>query len=151
MKKILILVFFVSLCFLVTGCRNDNYQVKTCTRNVEAGENMKTDFSYKIYYKGKYVMLFESTEEIEAEDDILNKYKDAYEKVYEEYKGIDYYDHKLTLEDGKLTSKVNIDYRKVDLDKIIELEGNERNIYKDGKVVLKKLLSFYKKAGIQCE
>ena len=150
MKKILVIMFLIGLCFSVTGCRN-NYKVKTCTRNVEAGENMKTDFTYKIYYKDKYVMLFESTEEIEAADDVLNKYKTAYEKVYEEYKGINYYDHKLTLEDGKLISKINIDYRKVDLDKIIELEGNKYNIYKDGKVVLKKLLSFYKKAGIQCE
>ena len=150
MKKVLLLVFFVSLCFLVTGCHND-YEVKTCTRNVEAGENMKTNFIYKIYYKGKYVMLYESTEEITADDSVLNTYKDAYEKVYKEYDGIEYYDHKLTLKDGTLTSKVNIDYRKVDLDKIIELEGNKYNIYKDGKVVLNKLLSFYKKAGIQCE
>lgn len=154
MKNKILLILCLILVVLVTGCgRKDKYKVIECTRNVESTDEMSTDFKYKIYYEDKYIMRLESTEEITTENkELLNQYKTAYQNVYKAYEGIDYYNHTLEVDNHTLTSKVDIDYSKVDIDKIIDIEGNDDKLYNDdGKFLLKKALSFYKKAGVQCD
>ena len=46
---------------------------------------------------------------------------------------------------------LNINYEKVDIDKIIEIEGDDAKMFKDGKAKLKPWLTYAKKFGTTCE
>ena len=143
----------ICLVTLITACgKEDNYKVVKCVRNVEATKDLAVDANYYLYYEGDYIKKMQSKEVIKASNKtILNTYKQGYEKSYAAYKDIDYYDNKITIDGNTLTSEVNIDYTKVDINKLIELEGEKDNIYEDGKVSLKKALDLYEEAGLQCD
>lgn len=153
MKKKMMMLLVICLVVLVTACdKEDNYKVVKCVRNVEATSDLEVEANYYLYYEGDYIKKMESKEVVKASTkSILNTYKSAYEKSYSPYKDIEYYDNKITIDGNTLTSEVNIDYTKVDIDKLIELEGEKDNIYEDGKVSLKKALDLYDEAGLQCD
>ncbi len=172
MKKCILLVICICLlCFVTTACGSSNnkskvksgYKVMNCTRLVENSEISKTDMNYELYYKGNYVMEMHSVEKITAEEEILNKYKTAYENSYSKYKDLKYYNHKLEIKDDTLISTVDIDYTKIDMDKLEQLEssvelkeeGNDKktkySVYKDGKVLLDKVKDLYEKLGANCK
>ncbi len=154
MKNKIILCLSVILMLLVftTACSKNNYKVVKCTRDVDSQEGLDADMNYYLYYEGKYIKKMTSTERITFNDEkTLKVYKDAYKKSYAPYDDIKYYNHTIKQEGKTLISKVEINYDKVDIDKIIEIEGEDDNIYKKGKVPLKKAINFYKKAGIRCD
>ena len=163
MKKICISLFLIVTIILITGCgkesleekmeKEDNEEVLHCTRNVTAQDNITTDIKYSIYYDGDYVTKTVSIEKVTSSDkNILKTYKEAYEKVFSNYKGIDYYDNKVEQKGNTVSSITVVNYKKVDVDKIIEIEGKEDNIFDDdGKVKKDTLVSFYKKYGVTCK
>ena len=53
-------------------------------------------------------------------------------------------------DNDSVTYNIDIDYEKVDVKKIIELEGEEDNIFDNNKAKLSKYLEFSKKLGITC-
>ena len=87
-----------------------------------------------------------------SDKNILKEYESSYKELFSKYKDIKYYDNTITTSNNAITSITKIDYTKVDTDKILELEGENGNIYtKDGSVKLKTLLDLYKKYGSQCD
>ena len=154
-KKNIMLLLIFGLVLLVGGCDDvDNYDVVTCTRTATLSDsNTTADLEYKIYYEGDYVKKTVSVEKITSSDkSILNKYKSSYESVFSKYKNIKYYDNVVKLNKNTVTSTTKIDYTKVDTDKILEIEGDNGNIYtKDGKVKLDTLIKTYKKYGSKCD
>ncbi len=163
MKKISISLFLIFTIILISGCgketiedkmkQEDNEKVLHCVRNVTTQDNIDADIKYSIYYDGDYVTKTVSIEKVTSKDkDILNQYKEAYEKVFSSYKGIDYYDNKVEKNGNTVSSITVINYQKVDTNKIIEIEGKEDNIFEeDGKVKKDTLVNFYKKYGITCK
>lgn len=162
-KNILLIIGICLVCIITSGCGKD-YKVVNCTREVDATESFKTDMKYKIYYEDNYVMEMHSVEKITSPDtDVLNKYKEAYEKSYAKYKGLEYYDYNISVEDDTLTSKVDIDYTNIDMDKLLEIdgpvelkeEGSDKkikyNVYKDGKVLLDESIKLYERLGAKCD
>lgn len=123
-----------------------------CTRKAQATD-AQTDLNYSIYYNGDYVVKTVSIEKITSDDkDVLNKYKEAYEKVFEPYKNIDYYDNTVSLTGNNVISTTIIDYEKVDTSKILSIEGDEGNIFEnDGKIKKDTLVTMYKKYGATCK
>ena len=82
---------------------------------------------------------------------ILTEYKNAYEKVYSAYKNIKYYENSIEEANNRVTSTTYINYGKVDMDKIIEIEGTENNVkISDGKIKIDDWKSFAKKYGTMC-
>ena len=72
--------------------------------------------------------------------------------MFKKYKNIKYYDNTVTKKDNTITSTTIINYDKVDSKKIIEIEGEDGNIFTDnGKVKLDNLLKVYKKYGSSCD
>ena len=108
---------------------------------------------YSIYYDGDYVTKTVSIEKVTSKNkDILKQYKEAYEKVFSNYKDIDYYENEVEQKGNTVSSVTVVDYKKVDVNKIIEIEGKEDNIFdEDGKVKKDTLVSFYKKYGVVCK
>jgi len=149
-----VFAFFCIMLFL-TGCDNfSSYKVVNCTRKVSMSDNKTSvELKYEIYYDDEYVKRTVSTERIISSDaNVLKEYKNSYEKAFEKYEDIDYYDNKITVSSDTVTSKTVIDYTRVDTDQILTIEGDIGNIYTDdGKVKLKTLLDLYKKYGSQCD
>ena len=161
-KKVNILLLILCLICL-TACESKQQKAKKsvsstdsnvlhCTRKAQATD-AKTELNYSIYYNGDYVVKTVSVEKITSDDkDVLNKYKEAYEKVFAPYKNIDYYDNTVSLTGNNVISTTVIDYEKVDTSKILAIEGEEGNIFEsDGKIKKDTLVTMYKKYGTTCK
>ena len=155
MKKIGVVVVLFFFTLMMTGCEDtSNYQVIKCTKQATLSDSSTTaDLEYQIYYEGDYVKKTISTEMItSSNDNTLEEYKKSYENVFKKYEGIKYYDNTVTMSGNTVTSKTIINYDKVDSKKIIEIEGDDGNIFEDdGKVKLDTLLQVYKKYGSNCD
>ncbi len=163
MKKISISLLIIFVIVFTAGCgkdsfeekmkKKDNEKVLHCTRKVSNEENFNANIKYSIYYDGDYVTKTVSIEKVTSNDEeTLKQYKEAYERVFSNYKDIDYYDNKVEQNGSTVSSITVVDYTKVDVNKIIEIEGKEDNIFdEDGKVRKDTLVSFYKKYGVTCK
>ena len=165
MKKIISLfVVIFGVVLFVTGCddeTNNNTNVKAssdestlkCSRTAAGMNNATASLEYTIYYKGDYVTKTVSIERVESDDSsVLDQYEESYKKVFTPYKDIDYYDNNVDRTSKSVTSTTVINYAKVDTKKILEIEGEDGNIYEeDGKVKKDTLVSFFKKYGAKCE
>lgn len=159
--KIFILLVVV---VLLAGCKNkygidtSNYSTKNleytkCIRKTVTDNNEKVKINYKLYSDSKgYLRVLISTEEVtSSDDDILDEYEKAYKKIYKPYKNLKYYEHSLLREGNKLTSKAYINYGKVDMKKVYEIEGTENNVkLTNGRIKLKDWKKFAKKYGAMC-
>lgn len=158
-RKISLLVFIILLAFMITGCdQKTNTKLKTigkvhehCTR---AGslEGATVQLDYDIYYKGENLTMLIANEKVITENqDILDEYETAYNKINEHYKDIDHYIVKVDRDHNSVLSYSEIDFEKVDVNYLLKLEGEEDNIYENGKAKVEKWKSFAKKFGTECE
>lgn len=124
----------------------------SCTREANAGTGVDVDLSYEVYYQGEYIQILHSIEAITTENqDTLDEYETAYKSIAKNYEGLKYYDQTVTRTNNKVSNDTVINYGKIDTNKLLEIEGEEDNIIKDGKVKLNDWLSFAKKFGTKCE
>ncbi len=162
MKKILG-ILLICILFLV-GCEKsekvviDGEEIDTkemvhehCTRlgTLEGGE---ASLNYDIYYTGDKLNLIRSVEKIiSSSDEILDGYENAFKSLHEHYKNIDNYETEVIRGDTTVTSTILINYDKIDIQALIDLEGEEDNIFenKEPKVSLWK--EFAEKLGTSCE
>lgn len=159
----LLFVIFIS-CFLV-GCSSDadsssssviKKETKgmgtiTCTRAASAGDGIDVDLSYEVYYEGDYVQVLHSIEKVTSSSSTsLDTYENAYREIYEHYKNLAYYDNTITRTDDSVTSDTVINYGKIDIQKLLDIEGEEDNVVEDGKVKVDTWVSFAKKYGATC-
>ena len=165
MKKssLLLLLFFLSL-VVVTGCEkqetieSDGEEInvtkmehKHCTRAATAtGAEVK--LNYDIYYTGDILNVLKSEEQvISSSPDVLTTYEDAYKKIQKNYEGLQYYDTNVVRGDTSVTNTIVINYDKVDIDTLIDIEGEEDNIFENKKPMVNKWLTLAKKFGTECE
>lgn len=154
MSRIGFLTFILAFVFLCTGCLAGTEAsasgVKHCSRQAEV-EGATMLMSYDIYYEGDYVTIIKSLEGITSDDQsLLDTYEEAWKKIYSQYEGIDYYDNQVIRDDNSVICDTEINYVKTDISKIIEIEGEEDNIFENGKVKLSTWLNFAKKLGVTC-
>ncbi|MCI8347562.1 MAG: DUF1307 domain-containing protein [Bacilli bacterium] len=167
-KKWIILLIGITLFF--TGCDKEQggiqatsidtskYDTKefsyiTCKRDTSTEDNSKVDIQYEIYYNEKDdIEVLKSREEVTSSNQkVLEKYKNAYESIYSVYNDLEYYDHEIIEEEGKIISVTYINYGKVSMDRLMEIEGYEDNVkVTNGKIKLEDWKSFAKKYGTQC-
>ena len=166
MKKYLILIILF-LAILVTGCEKkvnkepvviNGEKVDTsemvhehCTRlgSMDGGE---LSLNYDIYYTGEVLNLLRAEEKvISSSDDILTTYENAYRGIHEHYKDLAFYDTEVIRGDTTVTSIMTINYDKLDIPKLIEIEGAEDNIFENGIAKVSKWKELAKKFGTKCE
>lgn len=165
MKKISSLLLILLFTIFITGCSEEKYKDNdynmedlnhiSCTRDAYVDdENTSVDININVYYDDAgYIKIFDSKEEIKSSNtEILDKYEKAYKNIYKEYEKIKYYDNIVTRDDDKVTSTTIINYGKVDMDKILEIEGREDNVkVVDGKIKISDWKDFAKKYGTRCK
>lgn len=164
MKKISIIIVLF-LVILLCGCESKDNEIiinnkpvntskmehKHCTREATAtGAEVKLE--YDIYYTGSTLNILKSQEKvISANEEILNIYEEAYKNVHSNYSGLDYYDTEVIRGDTTVTSNISINYDEIDIDKLIEIEGEEDNIFINKVPKVDKWLELAKKFGTTCE
>lgn len=168
-----ILLILVIAVILVTGCQTkkrevvngipqegskvksvDDLSQKTgilhCTRKgtVDGGSGT---FNYYVTYQGDEITFINSVESVESDDPaVLKQYEDSYKKIDSYYVDIDHYDAKIDSFNNTVTHTVNIDYKQINIKKLVELEGEEDNIFENNKAKLSKYFTLAKKLGITC-
>lgn len=150
-KKILLFSGIFIFLVLITGCSKESGNLMTCTRSMNQN-NIKTNLKYSVSYDGDYVTRVKSVETIETDsEDILNSYKSQIESLYSPYKDVDYYKYDVEVNDNKLTSTVDINYEKVNTDKLLEIDSANGQLIKDGKIKVSDIKSVYESLGAICE
>ncbi len=146
-----ILIACLSL-VLLTGCGAETEKTMKCSRTLDQN-GIKADLQYNVIYKGSDVVKVSSVEKMEVnnEDVDLEAFKKNVENTYAAYSELDHYDVNVTVKDNVLTSKVDIDYSKIDTDKMIKIDSGNGQIIKDGKVNVDDLKKLYESQGITCE
>lgn len=152
-KKCLCLLLLVFVAVIVTGCGNDDTEkTMTCTRNATISDGIKAEFKYVVKSKGNYVTVIDSTEKVISDDESnLDAYKEQIESMYSPYKGIKYYNYDVSIDGNTLTSKVEIDYSKVDTAKLIEIDSANESLIKDGKILVDDIKTLYESIGTTCK
>lgn len=150
--KIWQIVLGVCSLLLITGCgKSSNFESMTCTRTMNQN-GIKTSLKYNVEYEGDYVSRIKTVETVETDDtDILNTYKDQIESLYSPYKDVEYYEYNVDVTDNKLTSTVDINYAKVDTDKLLEIDSANGQLIKDGKISVDDIKSVYESLGATCK
>lgn len=129
-----------------------NMEKKVCTRQGSGEDSSEVKLNYTLYYQGEYLQILHSIEQVITEDqEILDQYQNAYINIYKNYETLEYYETSVIREKDSVTNDTVINYAKLDTDKLLEIEGEEDNIIKDGKVKLDDWLEFAEQFGTTCE
>lgn len=162
MKKIYKLTSIIALLIifttLITGCESQSststkYKEGTliCSRQGNIS-NATTNLNYIINYKNGNITVLRSIEEVLSDDkSILDTYENAYTEIFKPYKDLEYYENTITRSEGSVISNTLINYEKIDIEALLDIEGEEDNIIEDGKAKLEIWLSFAEKFGTTCE
>ncbi len=149
MKKFLIL--FICL-FIVSGC--DKQEVVNCSlssKNVITGYDLESN--YKIIYKGDYALSVETEEIITSESsDVLDYFEEelnnSYNSLNEAYGG---YEINITRDNNKLTSKVTIDYSKMNVEQYVTDVPALKEYTDNNKLLKDGIISLYESLGATCD
>lgn len=131
--------------------RNGTGMLK-CKTKAEAGTGIDVDLSYTIKYKNGNILELISVQKVASDsDDSLDLYENAYSNIAMNYDGLNYYDTKIVRDSNSVTYTITINYDKIDIKKLLAIEGEEDNIIKSGKAKLSLWLELAGKMGTTCE
>ena len=174
MKKKLLIISLVFLSLFVVGCSKEDEAIdeKTpvanrgtilddidssksgklaCTREAYASEGIDVELTYDIEYNNGYISILHARDKVISNSkDSLDEYEDAYRKIAKNYDGLKYYDITITRDNNSVTNDILINYDKVDIDKLLDIEGEEDNVIVNGKVALKDWVTFAEQFGAVC-
>lgn len=172
MKKNSLLIIILLLVLVVTGCEEKKEESTTKTTKSDkidsidkvsskkgtlecsrlgSVENGDANFSYTVNYKNDIILYVHSVESVTIEDEnTLKQYENAYKEIKSHYDGLKYYDISVKKDGNTVTNTINIDYERVNIQDIIDIEGEEDNIYENNKPMLSKWLDLAKKMGVSC-
>lgn len=151
-KSIFLSIFIILLVTICcTGC-NPETGTMTCTMSSYPADGITLKSVYKADYQNNIVQKLSSTDQVIVEDKTyLNTYKEKLNELYEPYKNLDYYKNSITIKNKTLTSITEINYAKIDTDKLIKIDEGKKQLIKNGKVSIKDLEKAYKQNGFNCK
>lgn len=153
MKKVLKVIVISILMMFLVGCDSKKEVVKTCTLE-KSVSGYSLNSTYKIYATGNEVKKVETEEVVTSDNESVRSYfetqlNNSYSAASKTYGG---YTYDVTNKDNKVTSKVTIDYEKMDLDKFIKDNASIKQfLNKKNKVTLDGVKSIYSTLGATCE
>ena len=166
MKKNLIILLIIMIAF-VAGCESNSKEKivsngetvntskmghKHCTREATANAGVDVDLNYDLYYKGNILNLLKAEEKImSADSSTLDTYEEAYKAIQKRYEGLQYYDGTVKRTDTTVVNTTVINYEKINIEQLLQIEGEEDNIIENGQAKLDKWLELAKKFGTKCE
>lgn len=157
MKKKLLILGIIAL-VLITGCGQGSKDITVkeekmvCTRTANMN-NLEMDFNYEVYYEGNNVNKVQTTEKITSEDtSVLEQSKQQIENLYSNFDNIENYNYNVVIEGNTLTSTTDINYEKIDIDELLEIDSSISQLLNDdNKIDLEKITQVYEQTGATCE
>ena len=123
-----------------------------CSQEAVAGEGIDVDLSYLVSYKNGNILELVSIQKVVSSDkSSLDLYENAYRGISKNYDNLKYYDGVVVRDSNSVTYTITINYDKIDIKKLLEIEGEEDNIVKNGKAKLSLWLDLAGKMGTVCE
>ena len=123
-----------------------------CTTEAEAGENIDVDLQYNVSYKNGNILNLISIQKVTSlEKESLDLYENAYADISKHYVGLKYYDTNIVRDSDSVTYTITINYDKIDINKLLDIEGEEDNIIKNGQAKLSLWLDLAEGMGTVCE
>ena len=152
MKRGIILSVLLMLLVVVTGCGSKSNTL-TCTRQGTVTEGTTYDYKYVVKYSGDYVDEINITEQIKSNNpEYLKTLKTAVESIYAPYDGIEYHNYDVEIKGDRLISHRDINYKKIDTDKLIEADSSNSSLIKNGKVKLADVKKIYQNdLNLECK
>ena len=125
---------------------------KTCTREANAGDNIEVELNYDVYYTDDILNVLISQEKIITDDQAtLTRYEDAYRGIAKHYENLEYYDQVIDRTSNTVLYRTTINYDKIDIKKLLDIEGEDDNIVENGKAKVDLYLALLKRFGGKCE
>ncbi len=110
------------------------------------------DLSYFADYKGSYVTNIRSNEKIASDNtSTLETYKQMVEQNYEPFDEVEYYNYSVKIDGDTLISTTDIDYSKIDIDKVLQIDPSSSALIKNGKININTLKKAYESIGATCD
>jgi uncharacterized lipoprotein YehR (DUF1307 family) len=150
LKLIFLIIILILLVIIIYFFLNPIKGTVICTYT-NNNSSYKISTKYKInHYKDE--VLYLSTKEVitSSDTDMLEEYKSSLELLYSKYNDLEYYNNSISLNNNKLVTITNINYKKLDFNKFIELDNGNKDILVNNKVSLKKIKKIYKENGARC-
>ena len=131
--------------------RNGSGMLK-CTTEAEAGENIDVDLKYNVSYKNGNILNLVSIQKVtSSEKESLDLYENAYADIARHYAGLEHYNTDIVRDSNSVTYTITINYNKIDINKLLDIEGADDNIIKNGKANLFLWLDLAEGMGTVCE
>ena len=123
-----------------------------CKREGTASGGIAVNMHYDVFYTGDRLNIIHSYEQVISTDEKnLDIYENAYKGIHAHYEGLEYYDTSVVRGDTSVTSEMTINYDKIDVKKLLEIEGEEDNIFENNIPKFSKWMALAKKLGVTCE
>lgn len=156
MKKCFKYLFIFGFIFLIAGCtNNDKEVVRKCTlTSDQSASGYKLNSTYKIHAKGNTVNSVVTEEVVTSSNEEILTYFEkqlntTYKTANETYGG---YTIDIKKDSDKLTSKVTIDYTKLDMVKFVkDNSGMKAYVNSNNKLTLDGATKIYESLGATCE
>ena len=122
MKKIVKIAFAFMLVVLLTGCFGKDKVIKCTSTSDQSASGYKIKTEHEAYYKGDIVNKIVTIETVESKNNTIlayfeKQFKNQVKSYNDNYGG---YKQEITNKDGKLVSKVTVDFSKTDMNKFIK-------------------------------
>ncbi|MBO5530577.1 MAG: DUF1307 domain-containing protein [Bacilli bacterium] len=154
MKKFVKLTFAFMLVVLLTGCLGKDKVTKCTLKSDQSASGYKITSEYNVYSSKDEVNKVVTTETVESKNNTILAYfekqlKSQYKANNDSYGG---YKYEITNKDGKVVSKVTIDYSKMNLNKFVKDNPAMKSyVNKSNKITVKGIKSMYQSMGATCE
>ena len=177
-KKINFLILIVICSFFLSGCVDDEKEqnqditgttnvketivsedfdengvgMLKCSTEAYAEEGMDVELRYTLKYNSGNILELVSVQKVISDkQDSLTVYEDAYKDIADNYNGLDYYETSIVRDGNSVSYTAVINYEKININKLLSIEGAEDNIIKNGKAKLSLWLDLASKVGTVCE
>lgn len=143
-----LIIFLIGLYFYKTNtgtlvCSSTSYE-----------DGIEYKLEYSATYKNRKVIKVKSIERItldEADEELLEEYRTALKELYSEYNELDYYENNISIKDTTLNSVTTINYQKIDMNKLLDIDSSiEKIVDKNNNVLVTKLKKQYQSTGAIC-
>ena len=142
------IIFLIGLYFYKTNtgtlvCSSTSYE-----------DGIEYKLEYSATYKNRKVLKVKTIERItldETDEDTLEEYRTTLKELYSDYNELDYYENNISIKDTTLNSVTTINYQKIDMEKLIEIDSSIKNIIdKNNNVSVTKLKNQFQSTGAIC-
>ena len=154
MKRSILIPSLLAIALFVTGCSNEkkDNKILNCSSKETIVDGIKTNSSYKVTHDGEYVRVIEIEETVMTTDTkYLETIKKTIETMYMPYNNVKYYEYSVNIQGDTLISTSKIDYSKINMDELLEINPEMSIIIEDGKLRVYEVEKIYNQKGITCK